>query len=363
MRIADNMAWVDDDGFETPVLLRECVVVRRAHEDEAVARTLHEEKPDVKAVAPKPVAKEKDKPKITNAPEEKIRETPGGEKINITLAFEPKDRLKLTETDYDAYLVNDSNYFIYFTFSARENDNDKWRCHYAGLVEPDTELWLGTYAHADVLRFERIALQYIAFKKGDREYTLKVPRSVEKKVDTTKFVKLHCLKRHKYFPSDVLAFDMVIDDEVEKTVSFDSLKVEKPTRRQNDFAEKGTKFPGKKSDRHIPQRPASNEPLVVDLHINSLLDNTAGMSAADILNHQVDVFRRIMDENLRNYGKKIVFIHGKGEGVLRNSLEKELTHRYKGHEVQDASFGQYGYGAKQVTIRQHPDKFASKKAR
>ena len=30
---------------------------------------------------------------------------------------------------------------------------------------------------------------------------------------------------------------------------------------------------------------------------------------------------------------------------------KELKYRYKGHDVQDASFREYGYGATQVTIR------------
>ena len=58
-----------------------------------------------------------------------------------------------------------------------------------------------------------------------------------------------------------------------------------------------------------------------------------------------------MDANLRRPGQRIVFIHGKGEGVLRQAIMKELTHRYKGHDVQDASFREYGFGATQVTIR------------
>ena len=75
------------------------------------------------------------------------------------------------------------------------------------------------------------------------------------------------------------------------------------------------------------------------------------MSNADILNYQIDAFRKAMDENLRNKGTRIVFIHGKGEGVLRQAIMKELNYRYKGHDVQDASFREYGYGATQVTIR------------
>ena len=89
---------------------------------------------------------------------------------------------------------------------------------------------------------------------------------------------------------------------------------------------------------------------MVDLHIHELIDNTHGLSNADMLNLQVDEFRKVMDENRHNKGQKIVFIHGKGEGVLRNAIMKELNHRYKGNDVQDASFREYGFGATQVTI-------------
>ena len=95
----------------------------------------------------------------------------------------------------------------------------------------------------------------------------------------------------------------------------------------------------------------NGDKIVVDLHITSLIDDIRGLSNADMLNLQVDEFSRVMDENLKNKGQKIIFIHGKGEGVLRNAILKELNHRYKGHDVQDASFREYGFGATQVTIR------------
>ena len=37
--------------------------------------------------------------------------------------------------------------------------------------------------------------------------------------------------------------------------------------------------------------------------------------------------------------------------MLRAALHKELNYRYKGHEVSDASFREYGFGATMVTIR------------
>ena len=69
-----------------------------------------------------------------------------------------------------------------------------------------------------------------------------------------------------------------------------------------------------------------------------------------MLECQLNVFRKTMDENLKNKGRRIVFIHGKGEGVLRNALIKELKYKYKNCVYQDASFREYGFGATMVTI-------------
>jgi len=58
-----------------------------------------------------------------------------------------------------------------------------------------------------------------------------------------------------------------------------------------------------------------------------------------------------MKANLTKKGQKIVFIHGKGDGILRTSLEKELKTAYKRQCIfQDASFREYGYGATMVTV-------------
>lgn len=130
-----------------------------------------------------------------------------------------------------------------------------------------------------------------------------------------------------------------------KPIDIESLK--------QSFAEKERE--DRRRSRPVSKVSKSSKPnldlLEVDLHAGALLDNLNGLSKADILNYQIDTFRKIMDENLKNIGKKIVFIHGKGEGVLRSALMKELNHRYKGHDVADASFREYGFGATQVTIK------------
>ena len=193
---------------------------------------------------------------------------------------------------------------------------------------------------------DKVCFQYVAFKK-DKPFSLKQPSQVELSVDTTKFAKLHCFKDNPYFEIPVLAFEIVKDDK--------PFKVE-PIKAADLEAAMNAKI---KADRRVKKRIVKKTPknerrgdiIVVDLHIGELVDNIHGLSNADMLNLQVDEFMRVMDENLKNKGQKIVFIHGKGEGVLRNALMKELNHRYKGHDVQDASFREYGFGATQVTIR------------
>ena len=70
-----------------------------------------------------------------------------------------------------------------------------------------------------------------------------------------------------------------------------------------------------------------------------------------MLNYQLDVFRKTMDEYRGKKNQRLVFIHGKGEGVLRNALLKELKSKYGSCFSQDASFREYGFGALLVIIK------------
>lgn len=337
-RIEGNIAYVDDDGFETPTLLRECVVVASPEVTEKkVALTQDEIIPAVKPQT----ATGKSAP--APSPELVVEETPGGEKLNVVLAYEPNDIKHLNSSTFDTYLVNDSNYYLYFTYLSRPDDADGWTTRYAGVVEPNIQVFLEEIAGSDLPSMDRIALQIIAFK-SDREFKLKSPVAIETSLDTTKFFKLHCFRSNPYFDKEVIAIDIVTNDVPRQRMVLDSSQLEKGIKAKKAI-DRPVKRPVKKQtqSRH-------GDRIEVDLHINELVDTTAGMSPADILNLQIDEFRKVMDANLKNKGQKIVFIHGKGEGVLRAALMKELNHRYKGHDVQDASFREFGFGATQVTI-------------
>ncbi|MCM1452872.1 MAG: DUF2027 domain-containing protein, partial [Clostridium sp.] len=271
-------------------------------------------------------------------------ETAEGEKLNVVLAYEAADLKTISRTTYDAYLVNDSNYSLYFTYLTRSDDEKEWTARYAGMVEPATQVWLGEVQPEDLAEMDRVAVQYIPFK-ADKPFALKAAACVEQRLDATKFFKLHCFRPNPYFDAPVIAIDIVRNDLPQRPMDIDYAALEK-SMKQKANADKRLAAPMRKAK---PQRHPDE--IVVDLHIDELLDNKAGLSEADMLNLQVDKFREVMDANLRRHGQKIIFIHGKGEGVLRKAILKELAYRYKGHQAQDASFREYGFGATQVTIK------------
>ncbi len=76
------------------------------------------------------------------------------------------------------------------------------------------------------------------------------------------------------------------------------------------------------------------------------------MSNFDMLNLQLDTARGQLEFAMRKRIPKIVFIHGVGEGVLRQELET-LFSRYNNVKFYDADYKTYGLGATEVRILQN----------
>lgn len=144
------------------------------------------------------------------------------------------------------------------------------------------------------------------------------------------------------------------DEEVDENLEARVIRLEMTVRKlqmQLDrlMDEKATKEKQKVEARQA-RKQEKNEIVEVDLHAHEILESTAGMSAGDIKQYQLSVFHKTMDEHLKEKGRKIVFIHGKGDGVLRKAIIDDLKYYYKTCEYQDASFQQYGFGATMVII-------------
>jgi dsDNA-specific endonuclease/ATPase MutS2 len=54
---------------------------------------------------------------------------------------------------------------------------------------------------------------------------------------------------------------------------------------------------------------------------------------------------------IQSQTKRIVFIHGVGQGVLKQEVARLLKSKFPKYIFQDASFKEYGYGATMVMLR------------
>jgi hypothetical protein len=219
--------------------------------------------------------------------------------------------------------------------------NNSWTSRYNGLVEPNTKLLLEEFNKADLNDLEQVCVQYVAFKHN-KPYTLKSPVSVELRIDTVKFYKLHSFKENDYFEDDAQVYYITRKDVPEREMLITNEDIQRAIREKDAPARRPRiQKIAKKQD----------DILEIDLHIHELLDTTAGMSNKDMLDYQMSKFHEVMKENKNKKNRKIVFIHGKGDGVLKNEIYKAIKKDYKKVDSQDASFQEYGYGATMVIIK------------
>jgi hypothetical protein len=204
-------------------------------------------------------------------------------------------------------------------------------------------MFLEEFGREELNDIERVCVQLLPFKEG-KPFALKAAMNIERRIDTVKFYKLHLFRENAFFDEGALIYELVVDDKPTKEVFTDAEEIQKIILEKK----KGDQ-PQKQAPQ--PKLTKGSDILEIDLHIDALLETTAGMNNFDMLNYQLDVVRRTLDENLKYKGKKIVFIHGKGEGVLRNAIMQEIRRKYPKCLSQDASFQKYGFGATMVIIK------------
>ena len=88
---------------------------------------------------------------------------------------------------------------------------------------------------------------------------------------------------------------------------------------------------------------------VVDLHIDKLIKFQKNLKKHEILSFQLKIVKKNLDLAILNGAKRIIFIHGVGQGILKFELEKILR-LYNNLEFCPANFKEYGYGATEVSI-------------
>ncbi|MCU4176116.1 DUF2027 domain-containing protein [Carboxylicivirga sp. N1Y90] len=314
-RVEGKLVFVEDqDGFEVPVMANEVVLIK----DESKAA---------------------DKPAEI---EEVVEDTYEYEEVGddsdpkFFVAFLSGEQSGQESGNLRVQLINDSNYFAYYTIANVRKDAQV-DLLFNGLIEPNTKISLDkmTVLQLDDRQWK---VDMILFKKN-KSYKNMAPLSEVFKIKAARFFKENSFADNDYYHEKAVLIPL-IKGEFER-------KLDELTQKDVD------KIVKEKEAKPVRKKYAKrDEPgiLEVDLHIDELIDTTAGLSKGEILGIQTDKFKQIMKENEIQRGRKLVFIHGVGTGTLKTEIRKLLDRQYKKHSYQDASFKEYGYGATMVII-------------
>ena len=241
----------------------------------------------------------------------------------IYLAIVPENFNNLGDTRYELFLVNDTAQTCLYSISSF--NGEKYSGIIAGNCNPDTTSPIGTYSLKELdSQIKTLNIQVIFFQKGST--IIKNAIDTQIKINPVNLCKSGSYKHSRWFNSISLL----------RPLDKESIQKEEIDEKQESAR---------------PPKQIVGNILEIDLHIGQLLETTAGMENKDILDYQMDVFHKTLEEYKLRKGQKIVFIHGKGDGVLRQRILWELQTKYKRFHHQDASFKQYGYGATMVTIK------------
>jgi dsDNA-specific endonuclease/ATPase MutS2 len=89
----------------------------------------------------------------------------------------------------------------------------------------------------------------------------------------------------------------------------------------------------------------------VDLHIEFLRDDHQSLNSDDILNIQLSEFNSCLEDAVISGLEEITFIHGIGNGILRNKIHKTLSQYPHIKYFEDARKEKFGFGATKVHLK------------
>ena len=333
----------DDTGFEIPVRESEVVVVT---EGSGIVP---------KVTVPSPAALAAPAPSSPKEKESRPRDLRHLGRVNAALCFLTEEGKKPGDGDFEAFLVNDSQYDLIVVYSSGE-DNASRTLRYHGIVPFDSIEQIDFIRQGKELdRRARCSFVLIPIVR-DETFPKKEPFFIELKVEGGKFYKAGAFEDNDYFDDKAIIYRLVDEDRplVTRKVDAEALAAKMMTRTEAEAPKKESRARiGEAKKSTAPESSFPKEgPLVIDLHASELLETTAGMDNKAILDYQLEEVRKVMKAHRKpqDKGRHIVFIHGKGDGVLREAVAALIRKEFPRCTLQDASFREYGFGATRVTI-------------
>ena len=324
-----------EDGFDIPVLMSDLVLDFRLQPDrrQQIVDNVQKE------IQQKQIIEEKENDDARRSALRRFGRN--AEEEGLYLSFIPQDQQWLLTGLLDVVLVNHTEADALYSFNIKEND--KYINVDYGSVAPHFKVVIESISREDIEFWCEGYIQVILTQEeADFVYhPLHAPFSLR----SNRF-----FKDGSYVESGVLGEKAVMIKLSSvialKGTDTDFTKLMKDDNKKTVTS--GNKLLKEKAaiDRH---QTAPGE-AIVDLHIGELVDNILGMSSNDIFRTQINYFKKMLESAITNEYDKVTFIHGVGNGVLKNAIIEELKN-YENTSNRMASIIKFGVGAIDVMIR------------
>lgn len=305
-----------EGGFEIPYPVSQLIVTGNENKTEQrlstpVNQKIKPEKPEIK------VLNGKDLP-------------------NFLFVLVPVNENQPVKEGIELYLVNDSNYFLLFHFSLIDENGCKTVKY--GMVNPNSKKMVGQIVENQFSNMPDFGFQLVCFK--EKEPFLNEPIVKKFRINPLKFYKTSTYTQNPYFDKNALSlqvYNKMHDIETEKMTNEDLSRLIR--EKENE------------PKKEVEKKNKPLETVEIDLHIDQLIDSKTGLSNSEIIGIQLQKAENELKTAIANGTKRIVFIHGVGQGVLKQELTKLFKQKYPRYYFQDASFREYGYGATMVILK------------
>jgi hypothetical protein len=256
----------------------------------------------------------------------------------IYLVIEPDHDFPALINDYKVYLFNASSYNLLYAYSVKDEEHFQTLKH--GEAGPYQKVLL---RQAKMQFFKEYAYHKIECLLYKNTF-FKAQTPVAEVIHISPAILGQSKTiRHEEFKFPVYAFllkdEFFSHEKIEADLS--PVDLEK-LRTVREFKSKSKVSKSAKEY----QKSLEKE---VDLHIEELVERPGDLSSFEKLNIQLERFEKELDMAIEKNMKKIIFIHGVGNGRLRQEIHAVLKNT-RGVTYQDGSYKEYGYGATQVNI-------------
>ena len=324
-----------EDGFDIPVLMSDLVLDYRSQQDRRQQVVDNAQK----EIQQKQIIEEKENDDARKSALRRFGRN--AEEEGMYLAFVPQDQQWLLTGLLDVVLVNNTPADALYSFNIKEEG--KYISVDYGSIAPHSKVVIESISREDIEYWCEGYIQVIiSQEEADFIYRpLHAPFS---------FRSSRFFKDGSYVESGVLGEKAVMIKLTSllalKETETDLAKMMKDGDKKTVAAQKLVKEKAA-IDRH---QTAPGE-AIVDLHIGELVDNILGMSSNDMFRTQMNYFKKMLESAITNEYDKVTFIHGVGNGVLKNAIIEELKH-YDNTSNRMASIVKFGVGAIDVMIKE-----------